>query len=281
MQRMLIGVDGSTAGMAALRWGSSLASATGCDLSLVHAFRPPYIEVGPDQFEKLVAERRDEIAEWIESTCGTLTGVDLEVFEDDPRVVIARAAERTDADLVVLGRTGRNGRPGYLHIGSVVEHAAHELGRPLAVVPADGPAAIGRIVLGLDGSTASSAAARWTADVAAATGAEVLVVTVREPIVEWTPSWDEHNWRRDALSDLETWSGPLSETGVTTEPIAVENLYPADGLLGIAARREADLVVVGTRGIGGFLGLRFGGVAMKVLHRATLPIVMVPEHPGE
>jgi nucleotide-binding universal stress UspA family protein len=39
---------------------------------------------------------------------------------------------------------------------------------------------------------------------------------------------------------------------------------------------RADLLVIGTRGAGRFSGVRIGGVAMKVLHQASLPVVLVP-----
>jgi nucleotide-binding universal stress UspA family protein len=48
----------------------------------------------------------------------------------------------------------------------------------------------------------------------------------------------------------------------------------ADGLLGAA--KGADLVVVGSRGVGGFRGLLLGSVSQQVAHHAACPVVVVP-----
>ena len=79
-----------------------------------------------------------------------------------------------------------------------------------------------------------------------------------------------------AQQDVTTWAAPIEEAGVPVTPVAVRNVRPADGLLLAAAEHEADLLVVGTRGLGGFSGLRIGGTALRLLHRAELPLVAVP-----
>ncbi len=276
MKHILIGIDGSNAGFAALRWSAQLAIATNSTVTAVNAFERPYIEIDLPDLQQLLKERRVDIDEWIQPALDAGANIRAEVIEGDPRVVMTEVAERDHADLMVLGRSGHRGSPGWLHIGSVAEHAAHHLDRPLAVIPADSHERIRRIVVGLDGSPASAAAAAWVADVAPHLGADVVAVTVEEPILEWTPSWDARNWRRDAVRSLEAWTRPISATGVDLELLPAERLYPADGLLGVAARVDTDLLVAGTRGTGGFLGLRIGGVAMKLLHRASKPLVLVP-----
>lgn len=276
MKRIMVGVDGSSAGSAALRWGGALARAAGTELTAVHAYRRPYAEIPSSEHARMLEERREIVGRWLQPVVEAGTRARFDVIEGDPRLVLTHAADRDESELLVLGRTGRSGGPGFLHLGSVVEHVAHDTQRPLAVIPSDAPGAITRVVLGVDGSPASAAAVEWCAEVAGAVAAEVVAVTVEEPIAEWTPNWDERNWRRDAERSLHAWATPLAEAHVAVETIPAEHLYPADGLLGVAAARGADLLVIGTRGAGGFLGLRFGGLAMKVLHRASLPLVLVP-----
>ncbi len=45
-------------------------------------------------------------------------------------------------------------------------------------------------------------------------GAEVIAVTVDEPILEWTPSWDDRNWRRDAVRELQSWTAPIAASAI-------------------------------------------------------------------
>lgn len=277
MARVLVGVDGSSASASALRWASGFAKATGDELVAVHAYQRPYAEVSPTDIAALLERRATRMRdEWVLPAEESGMRPTVEVIEGDPRTVLPAAIDEHDPDLVVLGRTGAGGGPGFLHLGSVVEHAAHHLDRPHAVIPTDGGGPTKRIVIGVDGSKPATAAIEWTSGAASSLGGEAIAVAVGEPPIEWTPSRDDGNRRRDALRDLQTWTEPLAKAEVPTELVVVEHLHPADGLLGVASGRGADLLVLGTRGAGGFTGLRFGGVAMKVLHRCSLPLVLVP-----
>ena len=64
-------------------------------------------------------------------------------------------------------------------------------------------------------------------------------------------------------------------TGVDVE-VLVEVGQPAREILACAERRPADLIVMGTHGVGGFEHLVLGSVAEKVLRKATCPVLTVP-----
>jgi len=68
-----------------------------------------------------------------------------------------------------------------------------------------------------------------------------------------------------------------NEIGETTAQVTVNVVTgdPAEEL--IAASRDADLVVVGSRGIGGFASLLMGSVSSKVTHHAACPVVVIRE----
>lgn len=277
IERIAVGTDGSAMAGAALRWAAQLAKPSGAEVIAINAFANPYSEVRPETHDRLLAERRDLMAgPWIAPAVTAGASVRSVVRTGDPRDVVLRVAEEEAADLVVLGRTGAGGGPGFLHLGSVVEHTAHHTATPLAVIPASDTHEIGRIVIGVDGSEESRRAIDWVGEVAPMVAAEVVAVEVEEPILEWTPSTSPENWRRDAERRIEERTAPLTEAGLTVAAVAQRDLHPADGLLGVAGARHGDLLVVGTRGLGGFSGLRAGGVALKVLHRANLPVVLVP-----
>lgn len=277
MERIVVGVDGSAAADAALRWAGRLAARVEVPLTAVHCYRRPYIEVPPDDYERMLDERATLVGEeWVRSAREAGVDVSVRVVDGDPRQVIEPAAHDEGADLLVLGRTGRGGGPGFLHLGSVVEHVVHHTSCPLAVIPSGMFGPTRRIVLGVDGSAPSAAAVAWCTEVAPRIGAMVVAVTVAEPSAEWNPTYDPTAWRRGVEAEMAGWTAPLAAAGVKVDLVVVENLHPADGLLGLASAREADLLVLGTRGAGGAFEVRVGGVAIKVLHGAALPLVLVP-----
>ncbi len=277
VNRLVVAIDGSNLASRALTWACELAARTGAEIVAVHALAHRFAGVTPERSQELLEERRALVnGDWIRPALESGVSIRTEIVHGDPRSIVLESAEAEHADLTVFGRTGGDGGPGFLHLGSVVEYAAHHTRRPLAVIPADGWGSVRRIVLGVDGSTESLQAVSWCADLAAAGDLTVLAVAVKEPFLEWTPSSSPDNWRRDVEREIDQWTAPLSAAGAAVEHIAHRDLHPADGLLDVVATRQADLLVVGTRGAGGFTGLRAGGVAMKVLHRASVPLALVP-----
>ena len=277
MDKVVVGVDGSAGSAVALQWAARLAVKTGAEVVASHAFRPPWSEVSHDDHERLIAERKTQLEKhWVRPAIEAGATVRFVIRDDDPRDLLTRSALSEQPALVVVGRTGKAGGPGFLHLGSVAEHLAHNIDRPLAVIPSGATGPIQRIVVGVDGSEPSLNAVRWCVPVAQAFDAEVIAVTVDEPFLEWTTDSSPDNWRRDIERHLQDWVAPLTSVGVPVELVTQRNLHPADGLLGTASAQGGDLIVVGARGLGGITGLRSGGVAMKVLHRAAVPLVIVP-----
>ena len=275
MTRFIVGVDGSRGGEAALRWATRLAVASDAEIVAVNAYERRYSEMPPDMLEQELADREQLLsAEWTRPAVEAGVRVHTEVHERDPRDMIDRACD--DAALVVLGRTGNGTEPGVFHLGSVVEHVAHHCPVPLAVIQPHGSERVERIVVGVDGSGESSAAIRWCATHAGRFQADVLAVQVGQ--TEQQPK-GPHDWRVSTEVEIGRWTEPIASAGHEVTPLAIRGLRPAEALVGIAAEGPPSLLVIGTRGTGGFLGLRVGGVAMKVLHRATTDLVLVPPAP--
>ena len=135
-----------------------------------------------------------------------------------------------------------------------------------------------RIVVGTDGSDNSFAALRWAIDEALVRDAAVEVVYSWEfpPIIDplgvsILPSADEMNASADRLLKEVMRKVDQKNTKVTAR---VVRGAPASALLGAA--KEADLLVIGRRGHGGFVGLLLGSVAQQVVHHAPCPVVLVP-----
>jgi nucleotide-binding universal stress UspA family protein len=279
LKRLVVGMDGSKHSRRAFEWAARLAKDADADLIGLAAFTPRQAEVPPLHLTKMRSELGDALAQWCNPIADRY-GVEarLEIVDGDPRGSLVGAAEQLGASALVIGALGSGGsKPGPLHLGSVTEHIAHFATVPLAVIAPDSRPKIRRILLCLDGSPHSLAAAEWCASVARGAGAPVTAVTVREPVIEWTRSDSAKNWRRWVEASIEEeWATPLLDAGVEVTPLAVRKLSPVDGIIDAAEQSQADLVVLGTRGAGGFLGLRVGGTALKVLHRLDTSVVLVP-----
>lgn len=279
MQRVLVGVDGSTTGASAAVWSARLAKATGAELIAVTAWRPDQAEIDPDEMETLRAAAEDRLATaWSDPirqmgvtprTIVTTGGVD--------RLLVAAAEQ--DVDLVVVGTHGHGGFAPR-RFGSNAHHLAHHTRRPLALVPPDvGDAAdpsgrIGRIVVCVDDSEGAAAAIGFTADVAKALGAEVTALATDEPFLEWVPETDPRSWHVHLERQAKEWVRPIVDAGVATDVVVKRDLHPAHALL--AAAKDAQLLVVASAGLNSVLKVRLGGTAMEVIDGAAIPVVIVP-----
>jgi nucleotide-binding universal stress UspA family protein len=135
------------------------------------------------------------------------------------------------------------------------------------------------IVVGVDGSEPSKDALRWAARQAELTGAELRVVMSWElpAISYWAvmpQEWDIEEATRQAVE--ETVSETLGDSPAIQPSVVVVRGSAAPVLL--AQARDADLLVVGSRGHGGFTGMLIGSVSEHCVSHAHCPVVVV-RHP--
>ena len=277
-KHVLAATDGSATAQGALGWAGSVSGATGGELSVVAVWQPEFSEMDPVRYaEHLAAARRRLEDDW----CATLRAADVRheavLLEGDPRQAIPAWAAEHDVDLVVMGPhgRGRDHRHG-AYVGSVTTFLAHNLHRPLVSVPPGVPIRLPeRIVVGVDGSAPSLQAIEWCVDYAPLLGAKVTVVFAERPFAEWGPRSDVRSWYQRAQHSLQEWSAPLAVRSVTVDTRIIEH-EPGVALLEAANDGMTDLLVVGTRGRGGFTDLLLGSTALKVLHHSDVPVVLVP-----
>jgi nucleotide-binding universal stress UspA family protein len=280
VQRVLIGTDGSVNGQVALRWAVDLVRATSSELVVAQAWRPPFSEVPPGTYEEL----RDDARRVLEDRLsGIARDADIAhrvlLLEGDPRALLLAAAADVQADLVVVGARGSSSHAHPLHLGSVTHHLVHHATLPLATIPAPArPSPPTRILVGVDGSPGSTRAVAWCSDIARGLAAEVIAVYAAPPVTAPARSPDPNGPGRSRDAECEEWTRGLREAGVATRSLVVED-QAVVALTESGVREQADLIVVGTRGTGGFSGLRLGSTALKVLHRSGLPVVLVPSTP--
>jgi nucleotide-binding universal stress UspA family protein len=139
---------------------------------------------------------------------------------------------------------------------------------------------MGFIVVGVDGSPGARAALEFAISEAKLRSAQLLVVAAWDWLsfthlaVPGLPI-DQGEFERNAKSMLEATAAEFEDrlAGLEVE-LAVEHGKPAEVL--VAKAKGAELLVVGSRGQGGFTGLVLGSVSHQSSHHASCPVVIVP-----
>jgi nucleotide-binding universal stress UspA family protein len=138
---------------------------------------------------------------------------------------------------------------------------------------------MGRIVVGIDGSAASVDALRHAVTLAGALSAEVDAVHTwhmgyAATELSMVPTPARGDIEAAARRVLEDAIRAVGEHEVTITPIVAEGDAAATLL---DAAEVADMLVVGSRGHGGFVGLLLGSVSHKVISHAPCPVLVVPD----
>lgn len=271
LQRILVGTDGSdTAGVAAAH-AAAIARATGAELVVASAFSRPRggqgelgrrePEGGEDQARSVVEHERRRLGDGIR--------VRTEVRPGHPAEVLLDLAEHKAADLIVVGNIGMTGARRAI-LGSVPNNISHHAPCHVLITNTrwatdatdaelrESPS-LGRLLVGTDGSPSAEQAVRVAAELASALGAELVVVH----------AGDEEAGRRiveDVAQGIE--DGPAVSTLVT------EGRDPAQALMDAAAERQADVIVVGNRGMTGAKRL-LGSIPNTISHHADRHVLIV------
>lgn len=138
------------------------------------------------------------------------------------------------------------------------------------------------ILVGVDGSGHSQQALEWAAKHAALEHVPLTVLTVHElvqspftgnPVADAQDRPEVAHARKSVQEAVDKVVAALGDTRPESVSVRVMAGYPAACI--IEASKDADLVVVGSRGIGGFAGLMTGSVTTKVVNHAESPVVIV------
>ena len=281
---VVVGADGSEHGIAAVRWAAATAVAYGLPLTVLYA--------RPDALGEpaLVCEPTGVLGAAVAFARAAAPDVQIRALQMPDAPVPSLLAVGENADVLVLGSRGIEGFRGLL-LGSTTMHVAPYAQCPVVVVhsglegglPFENTEGLtgnpGQVVLGYDGSPASNRAAAFAFRHAEAIGCGVVAVSVEATRGE--PETHEFN-PEDATpgSDSSAFHSPVIVTATSFPDVPVSYVTgtgrPAEVLLAEAA--GAELLVVGSRGSGGFSGLIMGSVTQKVLAHASCPVAVL--HPG-
>ncbi|MGX4691510.1 universal stress protein [Streptomyces sp. JNUCC 63] len=284
---VVVGVDGSPSSLDAVEIAAHEAALRGVGLRLVHAFGRPSLHVPPGMppWNPNAAGVRElvdgTLAEAEQRARAAAPGVEItrEVTVGEPLMVLE--IESRTASLAVVGSRGL-GAFGSLLLGSTAVHlAAH--GRCPVLVVRGRPDPTGPVLLAVDGSPAGEAAVEFAFAEASLRGADLVALHVWNTWSEgaYEAPGDPLNMVVDIERLREEEQRLLDETvapwqarypGVTVERRLVRSrVRPAL----IEAGRDAQLLVTGARGRGGFTGLLLGSVSQALLHHAHCPVAVV------
>lgn len=297
--KILVGVDGSNASLNALKWAAELAVKVGGSLNLVCAYTYPAfaaasLDGGFAAIDDLAIAQGAKAV--LSNATELLNGYDLDITT---QVVTGDAAGAlvdlsTDYDLAVVGTRGRGGfterllgtvssaLPAHAHCPTIVI-PFHEQPKS-ATDPSDRSATysanLKRIVVGFDGSKASLGALEYAGKIAAIWGSELHVLHAANlglatGAFVWVPTALD---RQETLRELEK---ELDETLAVYEnaggyPISRKLVLEGSGAeLLKDLSQAADLIVVGSRGRGGFKGLLLGSTSQAILHHSQCPVLVL------
>ncbi|HEX3004412.1 MAG TPA: universal stress protein [Angustibacter sp.] len=282
---VVVGVDGSPSSELAIDWAVDEATRRNLPLHLVHVFVQDYptMTVGiPPALDDLRGMAQTVVNDAVAraNRLGPELSVTAAVHTGSAAKFLIDASTR--ADTVVVGTAGRRGMARMM-LGSTAAQVAAHSQCPVVVVRHAPPTAMSadrRVIVGVDGAGVSHDAVGYAFGQASSRGASLTVV---------------HGWWLEYAGDVfavpytggEHEELEMSQRALVSEAIAGwSEKYPDVEVRQQIVRAEpvelltkdsagADLLVVGSRGRGGFAGLLLGSVSRHVLQLADCPVAVV------
>jgi nucleotide-binding universal stress UspA family protein len=298
--RVVVGIDGSPGSRAALVEAFLAAARRGADLEVVATYAVelywfggvpldvPDVEAVRDDTQRRARAQVEEVQDEVSAVPGIPdVGVELFVAQGPAAPVLVERAR--DADLLVVGSRGRGGGRSVV-LGSVALHCATQAACPVLVVHTGvgGASDEPKVVVGVDGSDASRAALAAAIEEAASRGVTLDVLVSFEITDYWTDLSTVIVPTVEQISaELHRRTGDLVQGVLDSRPAGSPRPHvrvivaqgPAGEVL-VRHGRDADLLVVGSRGRGAFRGLLLGSIALNCVMHAPCPVLVVHPRAG-
>lgn len=277
-RRIVVAVDSSRNARLAVEHAARRVGSDG-ELIVAHV-----VSSVPEALAKLMVDERRMFADQlVNQLVGAYTdGAEPVVLEGPTAQSIADLAREREVDEIVVGSRGLGRFNAAL--GSVAHAVLQQADHPVVVVPAasaDHPRegrAHGRcvVVVGYDGSEASRAAMSY-ATLRSCEGGRIVAVNAFQPVPDWlgAPSYQQaldayqtHGRQLLQSLDEEHAGGFELDTSLLEGP-------PARAIVAAADARDADEIVVGSRGFGPVRGV-LGSVSHAILHETDRVVVVIP-----
>jgi nucleotide-binding universal stress UspA family protein len=283
---IVVGVDGSEVSLEAVEWAAAEAVARHRRLRVVHAFIWPLLRVpmGPSTYAPpdsgLRADAQRILDQAVQRARQAAPGIAVTGVMPVGAPVPVLLSEIEQAPLVVLGSRGLSGLSGVLVGSTGVQVVAHApcpviVVRPVSAATPNSLTA-NQLVVGVDGSSLSVAALEFGFREAVRLGVGVVAVHVAAPHVPGDGSIEvltEENAPKQARLLAESVAGWQEK--YPDVPIRRVLLRGHAGRALTEISKGVRLLVVGSRGLGGFRALLLGSVSHAVLHHAHCPVAVV------
>lgn len=291
---IVVGVDGSSSSMAAVRWATDEAAMRNVPLSLIHVVDTP--PAGLLALGGAVLPPLAETEDWQKTEGANTVSAAVKVVEDSTqsgahpklRAEVCFAATvptlvdlSKEAQMIVVGSRGQ-GAINRILLGSVSSGLIHHAHCPVAVIHDEGSGTLQLsqlpVVVGIDGSPASELATEIAFDEASRRGVDLIALHAwRDKGMPYTPTVQWSGQRaagEEALSErLAGWRERYPDVVVHARVVFDR---PVEHLLDEA--QSSQLVVVGSHGRGGFAGMLLGSVSAKVAQAADVPVIVARRH---
>lgn len=283
---IFVGVDLSDCSRLALRWAAGVARILGRPLRAVEAWHYPTdtaVRLGavnlpdPARADQLIIQHLSKV---VQEEIGEHPGldVDIDVVRGPTTEALLHLADE-HAAMIVVGSRGIGGFRGLL-LGSVSRQLCEHATCPVTVVrhlPEDRPVRLDTIVVGVDGSEHAARAMAYAADLAVRSKGRVIAVHAARPEAMIDASVAPLASEGRSLPELlEGWCAPLHERGLEDHESVIVEGDARTALLEVAEERGADLLVVGSRGLGPVSRLLLGSVSSSIVQQSKVPVTVMP-----
>ncbi|NLG55105.1 MAG: universal stress protein [Rhodococcus sp.] len=286
---IVVAVDGSESSSTAVVWAAKAAAATALPLKIVTVVHVPAFYYSEPY---LAASFREELEATAKARLASAAVLAQQSVEGPIEIITERHEGKVSrvlielsesAHFVAAGPRGHGELTGLL-VGSVTSSLASHAQCPVAVVRGrtlDGaPPSEGPIVVGVDGSECSHAAVEVAFAHASAVGAPLVAVNVWsdvsvQPSLGATP--EDPLWSSIQEAEEAVLSESLAGFQERYPDVVVERVVARDRPVRVLSdyAEAAQLIVVGSRGRGGFKGMLLGSTSNALLHSADCPVLIV------
>lgn len=289
---IVVAVDGSEAASNAVVWAARAAAVHRRRLHIVTAvhipafyYSEPYLARSfQDELRDTARSRLDSALVLARQTAEDIAPIEVSAEQIDGRPAPTLVDVSNEAWMLVLGSHGHGEITG-LVVGSVTAAVAAHATCPVAVVRGrtlDGrPPTEGPIVVGVDGSESCKPAVAAAFAESAVRGANLIAVNVWsdvsvQPSLGATP--DDPHWSRIQTGEEVVLAERIAGWQEQYPDVSVERVVARDRPVRVLSEyaEQAQLIVVGTRGRGGFKGMLLGSTSRAMLHTADCPVLVVP-----